>query len=93
MELATDTRDQAYEQVLPKVATSQSEILRVLGMEYNGPLSNSEIAEQLQWPVNRVTPRVFELRTMGLVKDAGKRKCRITNLTVHTWTLISKEGQ
>jgi hypothetical protein len=30
-----------------------------------------EIGAHLKWPVNRIAPRCLELRTMGLILDAG----------------------
>jgi hypothetical protein len=36
-------------------------------------------------PINRVTPRVFELREIGLVEEVGKRKCHDTGGTAIAW--------
>ncbi len=52
---------------------------------YPGGLSNMEIAHYLGWSVNRVTPRVFELRQKGLVRPGPRRPCSITGQTVQTW--------
>ena len=52
---------------------------------YPGGLSNMEIAHYLGWSVNRVTPRVFELRQKGLVVPGPRRPCTITGQTVQTW--------
>jgi DNA-binding MarR family transcriptional regulator len=49
---------------------------------YTGPICNQDIAERLGWEINRVTPRVMELREMNLVVEAYRdvnpktnRKC------------------
>jgi hypothetical protein len=39
----------------------------------------------MNWPVNRITPRILELRKMDLVQDAAKRTCKITGSTAHAW--------
>jgi hypothetical protein len=47
--------------------------------------TNAELAAQLGWTINRVTPRILELRTMGLVLDTGRRTCTITRSSAHAW--------
>lgn len=45
--------------------------LQVLGVILRyGAVSNQEIADLLEWPVNRVTGRTFELREKGFVTEA-----------------------
>jgi predicted transcriptional regulator len=51
----------------------------------NDPLTNSEIAAYLNWPINCITPRIFELRRMGLVFEDKKRPCRVTGRTAYAW--------
>ena len=54
-----------------------------------GELTNAEIGQRLGWPINRVTPRVLELRRMNppKLRDCGIRKCNVTNNTAHQWGL------
>jgi hypothetical protein len=40
-------------------------------LRYLVDATNAELAAKLGWPVNRITPRILELRKMGLVLDAG----------------------
>jgi DNA-binding MarR family transcriptional regulator len=82
-ELATDTRDEAYKDVLEHVGVAQANVYAMLRL--CGPLTNSELAEKLGWSINRITPRVLELRNMDLVKDAGTRLCTSTGRVVHQW--------
>lgn len=49
------------------------------------PLTNMEVASLLGWSINRVTPRVFELRERGLLKEACKRPCSITGRMAIAW--------
>jgi hypothetical protein len=47
--------------------------------------SFQELSEALEWTVNRVIPRVFELRQMGLVEPAPKRQCTKTKMLITPW--------
>ena len=48
-------------------------------------MTNMEVASALHWSINRVTPRVFELRDAGLVVSNGKRRCGVTGNTSYAW--------
>lgn len=54
-------------------------------------LTNSEIAEYLNKPINTITPRVFELRSYGLVMEDKKRTCSVTGRTAIAWMLADEE--
>jgi hypothetical protein len=47
--------------------------------------TNEELAHKLEWGINRVVGRVFELRERGLVVPAMKRVCGITGNVVQAW--------
>lgn len=51
----------------------------------NEPYSNHDVARCLSWEINCVTPRVLELRNMGLLVHSGYKKDFITNKRVMTW--------
>lgn len=72
-----------FNEICPTLGARQIKVLEAF--ERGESLTNSEIAERLQWSINRVTPRVLELRKMCLVEDGGLRTCRITGRTVNTW--------
>ncbi len=79
-----DTSFAAYfNEVAPTLGARQIRILEVF--ERGGEFTNSEIAAELEWSINRVTPRVFELRRVGILEEAGRRECRITHRTVIVW--------
>ena len=63
-----ETSLEAYEAIKEKITDSQS---AVLGVFYADPMifdwTNSEIAQKLKWSINRVTPRVYELREMKVL--------------------------
>ena len=57
-----------HKEVIPTISERQAEVLRALEIEPD--MTNSELADALHWGINRVTPRVNELR------EAGKVVCR-----------------
>jgi hypothetical protein len=63
------------------LGAKQKQVLDALRFFPDG--TNAEIAAHLKWPVNRITPRILELRTMELVFDAGRRRCRVTGSMAH----------
>lgn len=79
-----DTSLEAHEEVKKTLSDRQERVLHLLRMA-GIPLTNSEIAQALRWSINRITPRVFELRELRLVTDSGKRRCRITGRNAYGW--------
>ena len=51
-------------------------------------MSNKEISIFLNWDINRVTPRVFELREAGLVFSSGDKVDSVTNRRVLCWSVF-----
>ena len=51
-------------------------------------MTNSEIAASLHAPINTITPRVWELRRLGLVVEACRRECRVTGRRCIAWKVI-----
>jgi hypothetical protein len=81
-----DTSLKAYrEEALPKMVHSHAAVLGAL--ERLGEATNSEIARDLEWSINRVTGRTNELVKSGKVVDAGKRACKVTGRTAHIWAV------
>jgi len=78
-----ETSGIAFSGIQDSISEQQHIILETLGEK--GQASNMEIAKHLGWEINRVTPRIFELRTKGLVVAAVKRKCQITGNTCIAW--------
>lgn len=87
MDQATDTRDAAYQELVSKpiaLNVSRARVYNAIKESKDG-LTNSEIGYILGIPINRITGRVFELREMNLIRDAGKRSCNITHKQCHYW--------
>jgi predicted transcriptional regulator len=51
-------------------------------------ITNCELSERLQIPINTVTPRVGELRKMCLVDEDVRRKCQITGRLAIAWKAV-----
>jgi hypothetical protein len=84
--LATETRDESYHAMLKDLTDRQKSVYDIL---CRGNRCNIEIAAALGWPINRVTPRVLELRQMDppRVFSAGKEIRPGTNRCVEVWTV------
>lgn len=76
-----------YDEIRDNVGKKQKDVLDIFIWSREGELTNSEIAKHLEWPINTVTPRVFELRKLKLLEEAKKRKCRITGRQAIAWKL------
>lgn len=72
----------AYQR-LEKIGRKQKDCYRTI--EQLGEASNYDIAQELDWEINRVTPRVKELRELKLVEEAYKALHPITDRTVIYW--------
>lgn len=82
-EMIQDTSLFAHKMATQHLGKKQKEVFDAL--RFFPDATNAEIAACMGWPVNRITPRVLELRKMGLILDAGKRTCKITRSAAHAW--------
>jgi len=83
-----DTSKEAFASIGGELTERQAAVLAVL--ERGKALTNSELAHELAWPINTVTPRTHELRSLGRVYEAGKRKCRVTGRRAYQWAAGTK---
>lgn len=90
--MISDTSTKAYkEDALPTLSERQEAVLEALkGL---GEATNTELAESLHWSINRVTPRIFELRRQKRVVEIGKRACKITGRTAYVWSAKLVQSQ
>ena len=84
---ATNTSRQAYGDLKYKLGCRQLSVLKVIE-KYPDGITNLEICRELNWPINTVTPRVFELRTAGLVAEKCRRPCRLTSRKSIAWVRV-----
>jgi len=78
----------AYEEVLSSLGKRQVQVLKALSNFYSA--TNMMIAEFLGWSINRVTPRVFELRKKRLIRQDKIGLCKITNRTAIYWRFLKR---
>ncbi len=78
-----DTSLHAYALATQNLGAKQKQVLDAL--RFFPDATNAEIATHLAWPINRVTPRMGELRTMGLVLESCRRRCRVTGSMAYAW--------
>jgi predicted Rossmann fold nucleotide-binding protein DprA/Smf involved in DNA uptake len=70
----TSTSKQALASVKPKIKTKREQVYDLLKVN---PLTNYEIADELEMPLSSVCARVRELQVLNLVIDSGlKRKTK-----------------
>ena len=86
------TSIEAYNGIAHKIGNNQRIIIKLL-LRAKRPVTNREIAEELDWPINTITPRVRELADMGIVYIACKKPCRLGGRTSIHWKLyINKQN-
>jgi len=67
-----------YEKVMPILGKRQLQVFTVFLKNPDEAFTNMEIAQKLGWSINRVTPRVLELRHMKLLTLHERRPCKVT---------------
>lgn len=80
----SETSRSAYDEIRKTLGPRQLRALEVIEHHSDG-ITNNEIAHELHWPINCVTPRVFELRSAGLVAMVGQRPDRWTQKKSYVW--------
>jgi predicted transcriptional regulator len=82
--MVQDTTIQAYESIRAHLNEKQRKVRHVL--QKFGPMDNEAIARALEWEINRVTPRIKEMRELGEVIEAGYTTTR-SGRKAHLWKL------
>ena len=81
-----ETSLEAYKVLEPELGELQETVYNTI-IEHPG-MSNHDIARYLGWEINRVTPRVKELRDKGLVILSHHKEDDITKRKVIAWKTI-----
>lgn len=76
--------------VLPTLGERQQAVYEAFLNETNG-MTNTELSTRLGWPINTVTPRVFELRKIGMLRESTKRSCTITGRRAIEWVVVNRK--
>jgi hypothetical protein len=76
-----------HTRVLPKLSESQLKVFDK--MRERDDWTNQELADALGWGINRLTPRVKELRDAGVVKESfeSPRMCHSTGNMAKAWNV------
>ena len=77
------TQVESFKETLKTISDRQKSVYSVLTV--HGNCTNREIAKYLQWDINRVTGRVTELVSKGMVSAHGTKFDHETNRTVTVW--------
>jgi hypothetical protein len=84
--MISDTSLHAYALATQHLGAKQKAVLDAL--RFFPDATNAEIAAHLAWPINRVTPRMFELRSEEfgtLVLESCRRRCKVTGGMAWAW--------
>lgn len=81
----TNTSLKAYYDIKASGELNRRQYQVLENLRYLREATNTEVSVEACLPINRVTPRMFELRKSGLVVEAPQRKCRITGKMCKTW--------
>lgn len=82
------TSFEAWTELQPNLSRRRKQVFMAL---YElGEATNMEIAAYLGWSINRVTPRMLELRNMELVNQSRVRECNITSNKARAWKVSIK---
>ena len=83
--VVAETSLKAYIDLVDSGELNRRQLQVYENLRYLKSASNLEVATEARLPINQVTPRMLELRKVGLVVSNGKRPCRVTGKTVCVW--------
>lgn len=75
----------AYDDVKLRLGDKQMQVY--LCLKDIGVANNLILSKRLKWDINRVTPRVLELREMGIIIKDSMRPCPITKRISWFWRI------
>ena len=78
----------AYEDIRSTLGNRHKRVMHVLDSYDGRSMTNREIAQALEWPINTVTPRVNELVKAGLVREHCRRKCNVGSKMSIAWIVV-----
>ena len=84
-------RNQAFNSILDNLSNRQLQVYQVV--EKWQPISNEMIAKHLHIKDHQVTPRVLELRQLGLLEFAGESISSTSQKKVSLWRINPKGNQ
>lgn len=85
-----NTSLEAHDKILKTLGERQKNVMWALTS--GGAMCNLQIAEFLERPINSITPRVLELREIGLIEESHKAVSPSGRRAIY-WQVVSKEKQ
>jgi len=74
-----DTSLAVYQnKVIPNMSTRQRQVYEIFRQFPYSNFTNAEVAQEMGWSINRITPRTGELRDLGLIEEVSRRVCNVT---------------
>mgnify|MGYP000321143565 CR=1 FL=1 len=86
MKKIRQTQVDSFNELQTEISDRQKSVYSALTI--HGPSTNRSIAKHLGWDINRVTGRVTELVSRGMVIAEGTHKDKQTNRTVTLWKAL-----
>jgi hypothetical protein len=76
----------AYKQIQPQLPRRQKQVYEALANYADA--TNEEVAHALDIGINKITPRMLELRKGGRVTLSQVRECRVTGFKANAWRIV-----
>jgi DNA-binding MarR family transcriptional regulator len=89
MTVAITSLNAYHGEIKETLGERQRQVKAVLATQKDA--TNSELADLLKFSINRITPRILELRDKGEVELSCIRECKITGRQCKAWKIIRKE--
>jgi transcription initiation factor IIE alpha subunit len=84
-----NTSGMAYASIQDNLGQNQQIVYKVI--QRLGEANNQQIGRELGWEINKVTPRVYELRDKNMVEEAREGKDIFTLRQTKFWRIKRKE--
>jgi hypothetical protein len=81
------TSIESYRLMQPSLGKKRREMLDFFQQHPSLKFTDKQLAYNLKWEINTVTPRRGELANMGLIEEAGTIYVHATRRNVTTWRL------
>ena len=88
MTVAITSLNAYHGEVKETLGERQRQVRAVLAARFDA--TNSELAELLKFSINRICPRILELRDKNEVELSCIRECKITGRQCKAWKVIKK---
>ena len=91
-----------FGEVLPSLSERQGQVLDIFLENPVLDFTNMELSAELGWSINRVTPRVYELRGEGknnplkhnpVLIESRRRECLVTGRKAISWAFNPDRGR